>query len=85
MAKSFGTKITEKFQAAEKSWTGNARRAMNANPDYFVWWYTVKSIGLAAAVGLACYYAGRNRGMREGAALGPGLAETMAMQMQGAR
>lgn len=62
-------KIGSKLASLEKSWTGNAVRAMNENPRYFVWWYTVKSVGLAAAIGAAAYYAGRARGMREGAKL----------------
>ncbi len=32
----------------------DARKAITAAPDYFVWWYTAKSIGLCAvAAGLA--------------------------------
>ncbi len=39
------------------SWSGDAKRAMTQNPDYFVWWYTAKSVGLAAALaGLAYLY-----------------------------
>jgi hypothetical protein len=31
-----------------------ARRAMSVAPDYFVWWYTIKSVGLGVvAAGLA--------------------------------
>lgn len=74
-------KISTKFQAAERSWTANARRAMDSNPTYFVWWYTVKSVGLAAAVGAACYYAGKNRGIKQGFALGAGLIESRQNQL----
>jgi hypothetical protein len=36
------------------SFGDDARRAMEASPDYFVWWYTIKSVGLGAvAAGLA--------------------------------
>lgn len=36
------------------SFSSDAKTAMQAAPDYFVWWYTVKSIGLCAvAAGLA--------------------------------
>ncbi len=32
----------------------DARKAITTNPDYFVWWYTVKSVGLClVAAGLA--------------------------------
>jgi hypothetical protein len=32
----------------------DARKAMSTAPDYFVWWYTVKSVGLGVvAAGLA--------------------------------
>lgn len=44
----------------------NAKAAITENPDYFAWWYTVKSVGLAAAVGAACYYAGKSRGLETG-------------------
>lgn len=40
----------------------DARDAMVAHPDYFVWWYTVKSVGLCVAVAYAAYLVGRNRG-----------------------
>ena len=46
-------------------WRDNAKHAMLKKPDYFVWWYTAKSIGLCAAVGVAAYYAGKASGMRE--------------------
>lgn len=76
-------KIESKFKAAEQTWTENARRAMNQNPNYFVWWYTVKSIGLAVAVGVACYYAGKNRGMKDMRfMLGAGIDESAAAQAQ---
>jgi len=36
------------------SFSSDARTAMTAAPDYFVWWYTVKSVGLCiVAAGLA--------------------------------
>lgn len=43
--------------------TDDAREAMQANPDYFVWWYTVKSVGL----GVVCAYAAYQLGLRHGA------------------
>lgn len=36
------------------SFSSDARTAMQAAPDYFVWWYTVKSVSLCVvAAGLA--------------------------------
>lgn len=37
----------------------SAREAITRNPDYFVWWYTAKSIGLGVAVGLIGFFAGQ--------------------------
>ena len=32
----------------------DGRKALQASPDYFLWWYTVKSVGLGVvAAGLA--------------------------------
>jgi hypothetical protein len=49
--------LTRKQKARDWScggFGGDARRAMDAAPDYFVWWYTVKSVGLGVvAAGLA--------------------------------
>ena len=39
----------------------DARTAMTANPDYFVWWYSAKSIALVAAVAWGAYLLGRSR------------------------
>ena len=41
-------------------WHDDARRAIVENPDYFVWWYTLKSVGLAAVAALAAYYIGKD-------------------------
>lgn len=38
----------------------DARRAIVQNPDYFVRWYTIKSIGLCAAVAALAYVLGRS-------------------------
>jgi hypothetical protein len=46
------------------TWGEDARRAITENPDYFVWWYSVKSLALVAAIGAAAYYAGRSSGSR---------------------
>lgn len=39
----------------------DARAAVVANPDYFVWWYTLKSVGLCVALAALAYQAGKNR------------------------
>lgn len=48
------------------TWNSNAKKAMQDNPDYFVWWYTAKSIGLGVAAAVAAYYIGKDRARREG-------------------
>lgn len=42
-------------------WSDDARKAIVENPDYFVWWYTVKSVGLALLFGAFCYQLGRRK------------------------
>jgi hypothetical protein len=37
----------------------DARQAITANPDYFVWWYTAKSIGLAVVFAAFTFMLGR--------------------------
>ena len=39
--------------------SADARVAITQAPDYFVWWYTAKSIGLGVAVGLIGFLIGR--------------------------
>jgi hypothetical protein len=46
-------------------WNGDAKKAIQDNPDYFVWWYTVKSVGLAVVAAVATYYIGKERGRAE--------------------
>lgn len=41
------------------SFQSDARQAIAQNPDYFVWWYTVKSVGLGVAVGVIGFLIGR--------------------------
>jgi len=43
--------------------TAHATAAMLANPSYFAWWYTIKSIALVIAAALAAYFAGKSRGL----------------------
>lgn len=43
-------------------WSDDAKKAITENPDYFVWWYTVKSVGLCVvAVAAAYWYAKAHR------------------------
>lgn len=37
----------------------DARKAIVTNPDYFVWWYTTKSIALCVAVAGLTFMLGR--------------------------
>lgn len=37
----------------------DARKAIVTNPDYFVWWYTTKSIALCVAVAGLTFMMGR--------------------------
>ena len=47
------------------TWTDDAVAAMQDNPPYFAWWYSIKSIGLVIAVATAAYYAGKDAAKRE--------------------
>lgn len=49
-------------KAALSGWTDDARKAMQASPDYFVWWYTVKSVGLGVVAAWAAYLYGKSKG-----------------------
>jgi hypothetical protein len=42
----------------------DAKKAITENPDYFVWWYTVKSVGLGVVAAYAAYLLGREHGRR---------------------
>jgi len=42
-------------------WSDDAKQAITDNPDYFVWWYTVKSVGLGIVIGLAAYWFARSK------------------------
>lgn len=46
------------------TFSSDAKAAIAANPDYFVWWYTAKSLGLVAAVAALAYYVGKDRGRK---------------------
>jgi len=41
------------------AFSSDARVAITQAPDYFVWWYTAKSIGLGVAVGVIGFLIGR--------------------------
>jgi hypothetical protein len=41
------------------SFSTDARQAITVSPDYFVRWYTLKSLGLGVAVGIIGYLLGR--------------------------
>jgi len=69
------------------TWSEDARRAITENPDYFVWWYSVKSLALVAAIGAAAYYAGRSssRSSSRGLAGCPEVAALERRAMRAAR
>lgn len=46
-------------------WSEDALKAMQDNPDYFVWWYTTKSMALVVAAVAAAYFYGKCRGMQK--------------------
>ncbi len=50
------------------AWSDDARQAMTQNPDYFLWWYTVKSVGLGVVAAYAAYQLGRRHGERRAGA-----------------
>ena len=56
-----GTESTGSHQP-QAAWETNAERAIVANPRYFVWWYTAKSLALVAAVAWGAYLLGRSHG-----------------------
>lgn len=67
-----GEETTELVRSAKRSvraskWHRDAKQTMLENPDYFVWWYTVKSVGLGVAVALGGYFLGKSRGLEIGA------------------
>ena len=50
---------------AVSGWSEDAQRAVAENPGYFMRWYTLKSLGLVAAVAATAYYVGKDRGRTE--------------------
>ena len=43
----------------------DASRAVQQNPEYFMAWYTLKSLALVVAIGAVCYYVGKEHGRDE--------------------
>jgi len=48
-----------------QGFSDDAKKAITENPDYFVWWYTAKSIGLGIVAAYAAYLLGREHGRRK--------------------
>jgi len=46
------------------NFTDDARVAMAASPDYFVWWYSAKSMLLVGAVAALAYQLGKAAGRK---------------------
>lgn len=42
----------------------DAREAIQTHPDYFVWWYTAKSIALCASLCTVAFLLGRSSARR---------------------
>ena len=40
-------------------WGDEARKALAASPNYFLWWYTTKSIGLGVMASALAFVMGR--------------------------
>lgn len=51
-------------RAVLSDWSADATRAMTDNPGYFMKWYTLKSLGLVAAIAGVAYYVGKDAGRR---------------------
>jgi len=39
--------------------SSNAQAAITQNPNYFVWWYTIKSVALCASLMALAFFVGR--------------------------
>ena len=63
-ARPLGARYTGPVPASVGGFSEDARKAIAENPDYFVWWYTVKSVGLGIAAAYAAYLLGRDHGRR---------------------
>lgn len=50
---------------ALRGWSADAKKAITENPDYFVWWYTVKSVGLAVVAAFATYQLAKNKALQD--------------------
>lgn len=47
------------------TWADDARRALTESPDYFLTWYTAKSLGFCIATAALAYYVGKEAARRE--------------------
>ena len=56
---------TKRRKKSQDAWSRDARSAMRRSPNYFVWWYTLKSLGLVVAAGTAAYYIGKQAGAQQ--------------------
>jgi len=53
--------IVEAMKKCEPTFGGfsdDAKKAMAQSPDYFVWWYTAKSLALVVTVGVLAFVLG---------------------------
>ncbi len=44
-----------------EGFTEDGKAAIAASPDYFLWWYSVKSIALVGVAVALAYYVGKSR------------------------
>ncbi len=49
------------------TWTEDATEAFKSSPEYFMNWYTIKSLALVAAAATAAYLYGKEAGRKEAA------------------
>lgn len=40
-------------------WSDDAKKAITENPEYFVWWYSAKSMALVGALAWVAYLLGK--------------------------
>ena len=59
-------RIRRHYRTRLENWSDDARRAVKENPGYFMRWYTLKSLGLVAAIAGVAYYVGKDAGRRGG-------------------
>lgn len=52
--------IYDPNQTRIQGFSEDAKSAMLANPEYFVWWYTIKSVALCATIAILAFVIGKN-------------------------